>query len=175
MKAARLARAGAIGVGLVLLSAAGAQTTRPSDAAPAGLDPADRLLNQMLRPNGQGGARPLMPSRDAPAVDRSTGTASIAPGADALPLMREGTFLIDRLGRLTRTGDGHGVEFAFEADGTALRDPPVVLLPNLKLMAMESAVKASNRDLKFRITGMVTEYNGRNHVLLEKVVVVPES
>jgi hypothetical protein len=41
-------------------------------------------------------------------------------------------------------------------------------------MAMENAVNGSNRDLKFRITGMVTEYKGRNYILLEKVVVVPD-
>jgi hypothetical protein len=29
--------------------------------------------------------------------------------------------------------------------------------------------------LHFRITGMVTEYKGRNYVLLDKVVVVPDS
>jgi hypothetical protein len=40
---------------------------------------------------------------------------------------------------------------------------------------METAVNASSRDLQFRITGMVTEYRGRNYVLLEKVVVVPDS
>jgi hypothetical protein len=56
-----------------------------------------------------------------------------------------------------------------------MQDPPVVILPNLKLMGMEQAVKNSSRDLKFSITGMVTEYNGRNYVLLEKVVVVPDA
>ena len=55
-----------------------------------------------------------------------------------------------------------------------VHDPPVIILPNLKLMQMESAVGGSNRDLRFRITGMVTEYRSRNYILLEKVVVVPD-
>lgn len=55
-----------------------------------------------------------------------------------------------------------------------MKDPPVLILPNLKLMAMENAVSSANRDLRFRVTGMVTEYRGRNYVLLEKVVVVPD-
>ena len=42
-------------------------------------------------------------------------------------------------------------------------------------MAMEDAVQGANRDLRFRATGMVTEYRGRNYILLEKVVVVPEA
>jgi hypothetical protein len=67
------------------------------------------------------------------------------------------------------------MEFSFEADGETLRDPPLIVLPNLKLMAMENAVQASRRDLRFRITGMVTEYRGRNYILLEKVVVVPDT
>jgi hypothetical protein len=40
---------------------------------------------------------------------------------------------------------------------------------------MEDAANAINRDLRFRITGMVTEYRGRNYVLLEKAVVVPDA
>ena len=53
-------------------------------------------------------------------------------------------------------------------------DPRPVVLAGASV-SMEQAVKSSNRDLKFRITGMVTEYNARNYVLLEKVVVVPEN
>jgi hypothetical protein len=137
--------------------------------------PAEQLLDQMLRPANAPSARPLQPTPDAPAVDRATGASSIAPGADAMTVMREGTFIIDRLGRINRSADGHTVEFVFESDGKALRDPPLIILPNLKLMAMETAAKSSSRDLRFRITGMLTEYNGRNYVLLDKVVVVPES
>ena len=55
-----------------------------------------------------------------------------------------------------------------------MRDPPVVILPNLKLMSMETAVGSANRDLRFRITGTVTEYHGRNYILLDKVVVMED-
>jgi hypothetical protein len=41
-------------------------------------------------------------------------------------------------------------------------------------MTMEDAVKSTNRDLRFRVTGMLTEYRGRNYLLLEKVLVPPE-
>jgi hypothetical protein len=50
----------------------------------------------------------------------------------------------------------------------------MVILPNLRLMQMEESVTSSNRDLKFRVTGMVTEYRGRNYILLEKALVVPD-
>jgi hypothetical protein len=164
--------------GVVLAS----ETTKPStrSAIPASM-PANEVLNQMLQsPSGRGGAasssiKPIRPSNSPPPVDSTSGAAAIAPGAQQLTVLREGTFLVDRTGRLTRGSDGQSCEFTFEADARSMKDPPVVILPNLKLMAMEQAVKSSNRDLRFRITGMVTEYNGRNYVLLEKVVVVPET
>jgi hypothetical protein len=154
----------------------GAQATQPAQAAEPPLErlqPADELIRQMLRPAGSA-ARPLQPVTEPPAPDRTTGRGAVAPGAPMLTVMREGTYIVDRVGRLTRSADGTQMEFTFEADGQALRDPPVIILPNLKLMAMENLVSGSSRDLRFRITGMVTEYRGRNYVLLEKVVVVSD-
>ncbi len=157
----------------VALSQPASPATQPATQPAAGT-PAAQMLDQMLRPSGQPSAKPLRPVTDAPAVDRTTGSAAVAPGADAIALQREGTFLIDRVGRIARAADGQTVEFMFDSDGTALQDPPVIVLPNLKLMAIESAMKSSSRDLRFRITGMLTEYNGRNYVLLDKVLVMPE-
>ena len=170
-------RNGAILTGILLLviaQLAHAQTTRPATSQPM---PANQKLDQMLRPmpGTSGGAKPLLPEPGPAPVDASTGAAAVAPGAVQLNVIREGTFLVDRIGRLTRSADGQNWEFTFEADGQAMKDPPVIILPNLKLMAMEQATKSANRDLKFRITGMVTEYNGRNYVLLEKVVVPPDT
>ncbi len=144
-----------------------AQTTQP-------VQPAKDVLDNMLKPTGQNAARPLQPSTGGPQVDATTGAAAIAPGAPQLNVMREGSYIVDRVGRLTKGPDSTGSEFAFEADGQAMKDPPVVILPNLKLMLMEDQIKETRRDLKFRVTGMVTEYRGRNYVLLEKVVVVSE-
>jgi hypothetical protein len=148
----------------------------PTTAPPAPAAP-EQMLNQMLRSAAGTGvgsaARPLQPTT-SPTKDLTSGAGAVAPGAPTLSVIREGTFLVDRTGRLVRGADGQSYEFAFESDGRAMKDPPVIILPNLKLMAMEQAAKGSNRNLRFRITGMVTEYNGRNYVLLEKVVVVPE-
>lgn len=154
-------------------SVGAAQTTQPTTRPAQSTVPPDQLLNQMLRPSNEA-VRPLQPKTDAPAVDRTSGAGAVAPSAPQLTVMREGTFIVDRTGRLTRGSDGQTLEFTFDSDGQALRDPPVVILPNLKLMAMENAVQGSSRDLRFRITGEVTEYKGRNYVLLHKVVVVPD-
>lgn len=152
-------------------------TTRPANRPatnPARTLTADEMLSQMLRPPPSvTGERELQPPGDPPLRDRTSGKGAVRPNAPAVTVMREGTFLVDRTGRLTRTADG-AAEFAFESDGRALRDPPVVILPSLKLVAMEEAARAADRDLRFRISGMVTEYRGRNYVLLEKVLVIPE-
>ena len=95
---------------------------------------------------------------------------------DAPPanMIREGSYVVDRTGRLTKSADGQQWEFTFDADGKTMQDPPLPILPNLNLAAMESAVSTASRDLRFRVTGMVTEYKGKNYILLEKVVVVPD-
>ncbi|MGH7177919.1 MAG: hypothetical protein ACREJC_11100 [Tepidisphaeraceae bacterium] len=150
-----------------------AQSTQPTTRPSERLAPADQILSQMLKPTANG-SRPLRPVSDPPLPDRTSGAGAVAPNAPTLRLIREGTFIMDRTGRLTQTPDGQWTEFTFDSDGRALSDPPVVILPNLKLAQMETAVSASSRDLRFRITGMVTEYKGRNYVLLEKAVVVPD-
>jgi hypothetical protein len=146
--------------------------TQPSTVPPAELPPTD-LLNQMLKPPGQA-PLPLQPIVFPPPVNNVTGGAAVAPNATTMPIIREGTFIADRTGRLTKSPDGVQSELTFDADGRAMQDPPMIILPNLKLEMMEQAVSGSNRDLKFRVTGMVTEYHSRNYLLLERVVVVPD-
>jgi hypothetical protein len=154
-------------------------TTAPTTRAttrPAKDMSAEDMLNQMLSSPSKTGGRPLTPLPQAASgwTDKSSGKGAVAPAAPAVKVLREGTFLVDRVGRLTKSADGSQAEFAFDADGTSLQDPPVVILPNLKLMQMEDAASNNTRDLRFRVSGMLTEYRGRNYILLEKVVVVPD-
>jgi hypothetical protein len=143
------------------------------------------MLDQMLRPapapggtsagRGAGdGTRVLQVPNTPPTEDKTSGPGAVKPNAPAVAVQREGTYVVDRVGRLTRSADGSQAEFTFDSDARALRDPPVIILPSLKLTAMENAVSSANRDLRFRITGMLTEYRGRNYILLEKVVVIPD-
>jgi len=143
-----------------------AQTTQPA--------PARDVLNNMLKPAGPDQARPLQPIAGPAIIDATTGVAAVAPNAPQLTVMREGSYVVDRTGRLKKGVDGQSWELTFEADGKALKDPPVLVLPNLKLQLMEDQLKETRRDLKFRVTGMVTEYRGRNYVMLDKVIVISE-
>jgi hypothetical protein len=145
-----------------------APTTRPADM------PADQLLQQMLKPSNGPVVKPLQPIPNPPVLDQTTGKTIVPNGTQPQNLRREGDYIRDRIGRLTRSADGAQMEFTFESDGRTMQDPPVIILPNLKLMAMESQVNSLNRDVRFRVTGPVTEYKGRNYILLEKVSVVQD-
>ena len=158
-----------LALGLLIGGTAIAQTARPT-TRPAEAPSPDMMLRQLLSP-ARPSAKPLEPVQ-YPQEDQTSKNA-IAPKTETQNLVREGSFVINRAGRLTRTPDGQ-FEFTYDADGAALKDPPMVILPNLKLTQMEMAVKTNSRDLKFRVSGMVTEYNGRNYVLLEEVLVVQD-
>ena len=154
----------------VTAAAPGGSTTRPSGTS------AEEMLNQLLKPTGES-AKPLQPSTAAQGgvVDVTSGAAAVAPGAPAVTVMREGTDIVNRVGRLTRSADGTQWEFTLESDGRTMLDPPVIVLPNLTLMLMESNATGSNREVRFRVTGEVTEYRGRNYVLLRKASVVSDA
>ena len=144
-----------------------AQTTSPSSPATT-----QSTYDRLLGTEPTLAERPLQPAPRKTA-DASTGAGAVAPGAPQLPTRREGTFIIDRMGRLARSADGQW-EFSFDADGQAMQDPPMKVLPNLKLMVMEEAVERGGTDVRFRVSGSLTEYRGRNYILLEKVIVAQD-
>lgn len=155
--------AGVLGIGL----AAWAQTTQPArNTAPN----ADEMLNQLLAPrhNAPLQPAPLLPAPPARQMD-STSLTSIAPGTEAALLLPEGTRIFNRRGILRMTDDGRP-ELAYDSDGQARQDAPMLVLPNQKLMQMEMANKSANGQIKFIVSGTVTVYNGRNYILLDKVV-----
>jgi len=159
---------------VVALAAASAQAQTTQPAAAAGSAPApsaDQVLNQMLRAPDADKSAALQPQLP-PAASAAGGDASGNSAVGAI--LREGTDIIDRVGRLQKTTDGQQTQFVFDSDGRTLQDAPMIILPNLKLMSMENAVSEASHDLRFRITGTVTEYRGHNFILLEKVVVVQD-
>jgi hypothetical protein len=152
----------------------------PASVRPLSTKPvsADQMLNDMLsstaRPDSSPSSPPALPQLRGRMTDKTTGAAAVAPGAPVLTVLREQSQIIDRIGRLVRSADGQQAEFAFDSDGQAMQDPPLIILPNLKLGSMEMSIQQTRKDLQFRATGTLTEYRGRNYILLEKVVVVPD-
>jgi hypothetical protein len=140
--------------GIAALTAAVAiAQTRPTTQ-----DTFDRLLG-----DGRTVDKPLLPAGATRAPDRGN-----------VQTLREGTFIVDRVGRLIKSDQTNAYEFVFESDSGTPADAPIRVLPNLKLMVMEDAIEGTSRELRFRVTGMLTEYRGHNYVLLEKVVVVQD-
>jgi hypothetical protein len=133
------------------------------------------MLRQMLQPQGQA-AQPLKPIPDLPPeTDATSGTNAVMPNATTQPVMREGTLLLDRVGRLTPSADGKSSELTLEADGMLLSDPPLILLPNRRLMQLEDQVQATSSDPRVRVSGEITEYRGRNYLLLQRWTVIPDA
>ena len=149
---------------------AGAQTTQPAASAPS----AEQKMNQLLAPRADAGQALPASTQMGPAIDKSTGQNAVAPGAANLPVVREGTHKINVSGRLSHSADGQQAIFTFDSDGTTMKDPPMIILPNLKLQGMESAVLSKAGDVHFRVSGTVTEYKGRNYILLDKAVVMAD-
>lgn len=148
-------------------------TTRPATDG-GGVD-AEKMLDQLLRTQA-GGAKPIQPmAPETDKIDVGSSKNAVAPKAPSVALKREGDIISRRDGRVQRTADDQGWEFHFESDGKSLQDPPMLLLPNLRLTMIENSLHDSNRDLRFTVTGTITEYHGRNYLLVEKFTVVPDN
>jgi hypothetical protein len=93
------------------------------------------------------------------------GTAA-APNVPAETRLREGQFVWDRIGRLVKDEKTDQWMLAFEADGKGMADPPMTILPSRLLMSMEQATENGTRPVKFKVSGQVTEYHGKNFLLV---------
>jgi hypothetical protein len=158
---------------MALLGWALAQTppaTQPSKPATRPTS-TDKVFDTMLKPVDTQQSLVLQPAQERSHIDASSGAASVAPHAPSVNLIRENSPLPDKTGRLTKTADGKEWQFAFDADGKTLQDPPMILLPNLNLESMEDAVNNGDRNMRFHVTGVVYEYHGRNYLLVQTVTI----
>lgn len=92
------------------------------------------------------------------------GTTQPAPPSNIQ--VHEGTTIVGKIGRLRYTA-AHEAEFVYESDGRVIR---LLILPSTELAQMEATVAASGADTRFEVTGMATEYRGRNYILIENVL-----
>jgi len=87
---------------------------------------------------------------------------------------KDGYMVIDRVGRLNYNAEEGCWFFAFESDGASLTEPPVRLHPSGLLEEMEKHYKDNIGGVKFRISGIISKYQGMNYMLLRKVLVAYE-
>ncbi len=98
-------------------------------------------------------------------VARSTATdVAPAPATHSTKLLREGTVLLDRRGRLRRD-EGGAWMFVFDVDASGLADPPMILLPCLLLERMEQYARIVGIAPPLLVSGHVHVYGGRNYLL----------
>jgi hypothetical protein len=139
----------------------------PSATAPDGRDRSvpPPKANVVIPPPPPEPTVPVSRPRTTP-VSRPAGEPGQIAG---LPmLLPEDKRLIDREGRLVR--EGTASVFIFDNG-----DTPVVLIPNLKLQRMEELSDFGRQPVRFRVSGRITEYRGRNHLTMTKVVVIPKA
>ena len=149
--------------------------TPATNVAPAdghGAASAEQMLSAMLTADSPASSAP--PRTPPPQNDLTSGSGAVPPKAPVLAVLPEQSQIFDRVCRLSPGADPQQKQLILEADGAALEDPPLIVLPNLKLTALENAA-SDHRDTRFRVTGVITEYRGRNYILLQKVVVMADS
>ena len=105
-------------------------------------------------------------------VERSQ-TQSTVVGEEAV--WKEGHVIVDREGRFQYEPESDRWTFHFEADGKSMSEPPVMLHPCQLLEAIEKITRQTTRLAKFRVTGQISLYQGRNYMLVRMVHKVYDS
>lgn len=95
----------------------------------------------------------------------------IPPALSSLTGLPEGTYLKDQVGRVARTPNTREIDLLFDFAGKQTRIP---LLQSLRLMQIEKVVATEGWTTKFRISGTITDYKGRNYLMLERVARVED-
>ncbi|MFN0010671.1 MAG: hypothetical protein ACKVS8_03405 [Phycisphaerales bacterium] len=133
----------------------------PAAPTPAAAEPSPGDIMKDLENAKPKAAAPAAPDKDDPGSDARTPTGR---------LLREGTFIANRKGRMVRSSSGDwSMTFDGDADGPA--DPPMILMPCLNLMAMEKIAERGGDALTFSVSGQVFVYKGRNYLLPSMYVI----
>lgn len=148
------------------------------DAEDTGPLSPEEELEQLLGQRGggplggeAGDARPQRdPDMDMPEVSRGGSAADpavlgSAPGQAQAKLLEEGAFIVQRTGRIVRSGDGAHALFVFDADGSAAPEPPMILQACKLLEEVEATLYEYGDHLPLVITGQVQTYRGANYLL----------
>ena len=124
--------------------------------------PAERMLNEMLNP-----APTAVPPTTRPGQAQVLEPSGYVPKSNNSQLLREGTDVIARAGHLKKSPEGRYPLFVFDQQPNLSPIQPMLVLPNLQLMSMEDAASETRQNLKFTVSGIITEYRAKNYILLE--------
>lgn len=93
---------------------------------------------------------------------------ALEPAPVSATLLREGEYLNNLAGRLSR--DGSWWTFVFESDSPDALRPPMRLLPNQQVERLVRETEASRESLTFVVSGEVTLFESENYLLLRKAL-----
>ena len=139
-----------------------------SGKSPAGGEPSpEEIVRQLMKTEPQRAL--VLPSRPADKSQTASSPAAAESAGQEPTGWPEGTFLIDRAGRVVPAGDDWW-SLAWEDRGEQARQKPVRLLPNRLLESALALSGSGMRGVVFIVSGEVTEYKGTNYFLLRKVL-----
>lgn len=141
----------------------------PPATAPAGsAEDAQQVLDALLQPQ-RGTARPIPTAdREAGSRTQTTPTGRIV----TVSLKREGNLIVQRTVRLLKSETAEEWELHFEAENEDLQEPPMIALENSNLARMQQQQHIAGREIRFVVSGLITQYKGRNYLLIERARIV---
>lgn len=144
----------------------------PADQPPAS-QPATQPAEQqttLRKPEQARMLQILLDQQDRPVpIKAQTALSGGGPGEsapDRIPLLLEGTLLVERPGRLSR--DEERPKFTFRSESGSAGPRAMPILESQLLETMEREADAGFNE--FIITAEVTRYRGQNYLLLRKVL-----
>ncbi|MDX1682226.1 MAG: hypothetical protein R3336_03805 [Phycisphaeraceae bacterium] len=136
---------------------------------------ADDVLEQMV--DDVESEEPIEPVRQPADADAPPSVPSVnikafgvAPEGSVPTVTRpEGTFVLNRRGRMVDAPDSQWHAFVFDADSAEGPEPPMVLMPCRTLARMEALVGDAGSDQPLEVSGKVFLYRGVNYLLPTRV------
>jgi hypothetical protein len=91
----------------------------------------------------------------------------VAPNEPPPLRLKEGQYITNRVGRLVRDEKSGIMLFVFDSDGKQMAEPPMGVIPSSLLALMEDASDHGTKPVRFRVSGEVTQYRGRNYLYIK--------
>ncbi|MFW6155168.1 MAG: hypothetical protein ACOC95_08130 [Planctomycetota bacterium] len=160
-------------IAMALLTAALSLTAAEDPPATQPADPevtADEVIRELMERRE---TRQAVTAEVEPATAPATQPDTVAPAEIVKPLpMPPGAMIVGRLGRLRRDESSSYWQFHFESERDVLYEPPMRVLPNRLLEAMETILETSGRTtVRFKVSGEITTYRGDRYLLIRRMLV----
>ena len=80
----------------------------------------------------------------------------------------------NKTGRLVKDEKTGAWIFSFESDGKNMKDPPMTLIPSRLLKVMEDSSGGGTQPMRFKVSGLVTEYGQKNYLWVQRLEILRE-